>query len=237
MANSNANATVISNQYKDSNQYKLIEMILQKYGKEGEILQVIQEGRDLDLIHTSKDKQEKDQKDQKWGSNRWSAFQGECRRRALANSKPKMKRDRIKEIWNSEEYKQFHEEWDRVAKELNSGKSFKDIEMPAIPDLDDDYQAPPKRYEVLKAPRKLPPVEEAQERSKLPPVPMPPLIAGTNNPKTSFLENRLEQLEDEKALKKAEEDMASFCDALNTTRVEDEVPEVADVTVSVVEQH
>ena len=28
------NVTVISNQYKDSNQYKLTEMILQKYGKD-----------------------------------------------------------------------------------------------------------------------------------------------------------------------------------------------------------
>ena len=212
-----ASTMQITNSYKATNQYKLIEFILKKYGKEEDIHAIIQEGKDADLIHTSKqaDKQEKDSS-QKWGKNKWTTFQAECRRRALANCKPKMKRDRIKEIWNSEDYKQYHTDWERVAEQLNAGVSFKNVEMPLIPDLD-DFEAPKKEIQVQKPP------------ARLPPIPKPPASNPTSNPKSSFLENALERVEDEKAMRQAEEDIGEFCDALNSTRVEDEVPEVADV--------
>ena len=124
----------ISNQYKESKQYGLIMMILTKYGKEQDILDVIEEGKECGFIQKTGESSGKEKKPR--GPSRWSAYQGECKRRAAAEGKPHLKRDRMKEIWNSEDYKQFHEEWDRVAKELNSGKSFRDIEMPMIPGLD-----------------------------------------------------------------------------------------------------
>ena len=112
-------------------------MILAKYDKEEDLLEVIQEGKERGFIQKTGSESGKEKKER--GPSRWSAYQGECKRRAAAEGKPHLKRDRMKEIWNSEDYKQFHEEWDRVAKELNSGKSFREIVMPKIPDLDDDY--------------------------------------------------------------------------------------------------
>jgi len=212
-----ASTMQITNSYKGTNQYKLIEFILKKYGKEQDILAIIQEGKDADLIHTSKQVDNSVSKDNKWGKNKWTTFQAECRRRALANCKPKMKRDRIKEIWNSEDYKQYHTEWDTVAEKLNAGISFKEVNMPLIPDLDDDFEAPKKEIQVQKPP------------ARLPPIPKPPASNPTSNPKSSFLESALERVEDEKAMRQAEEDIGEFCEALNSTRVEDEVPEVADV--------
>ena len=57
---------------------------------------------------------------------------------AAAEGKPGLKRERIKEIWNSEDYQQYHTEWERVAGELNSGISFKDLKMPPIPGIDSE---------------------------------------------------------------------------------------------------
>ena len=131
-ANSTSNA--ISNQYKESKQFRLIEMILNKYGKEEDLLAVIEEGKERGFIQKTGSESGKEKKER--GPSRWSAYQGECKRRAAAEGKPGLKRDRMKEIWNSEDYQQFHNEWDRVAKELKSRKSFRDIEMPPIPDID-----------------------------------------------------------------------------------------------------
>lgn len=211
-----ASTMQITNSYKGTNQYKLIEFILKKYGKEHDLPVIIQEGKEADLIHTSK-VDNSVSKDNKWGKNKWTTFQAECRRRALANCKPKMKRDRIKEIWNSEDYKQYHTEWERVAEQLNAGKSFKELNMPPIPDLSDDFEVPKKEIQVQKPP------------TRLPPIPKPPAGINTAGPKTTFLEEKINQIEDEKVMRKAEEDIGNFCEALNTTRVEDEVPEVADV--------
>tara|TARA_B100000902_G_C27271321_1_gene896401 strand:- start:1418 stop:1813 length:396 start_codon:yes stop_codon:yes gene_type:complete len=130
MADSNG---TISNQYKASKQYQLIEMILQKYNKQDDIFDIIQQGKELGLIQKTGESSGKE-KTQRGGS-KWTAFQKECKRRSAAEGKPGLKRDRIKEIWNSDEYKIHHEEWDRVAQEFNRGKSYRDVSMPFIPDL------------------------------------------------------------------------------------------------------
>ena len=124
----------ISNQYKESKQYKLIELILKKYDKEDDIYDIIEQGKELGLIQKTGKSSGKEKKER--GASKWTAFQKECKRRAAAEGKPGLKQARIKEIWNSEEYSEQHSEWERVAEELNSGKSFKEVNMPKIPDID-----------------------------------------------------------------------------------------------------
>jgi len=136
MADTNVTTTVISNQYKESKQFKLIELILKKYGKEGDINDIIEQGKELGLIQKT-GKSSGKEKTQR-GASKWTAFQKECKRRAAAEGKPGLKQARIKEIWNSEDYSGQHSEWERVADELNSGKSFKEVSMPKIPDIDED---------------------------------------------------------------------------------------------------
>ena len=135
MAETNV-TTVISNQYKESKQFKLIELIVRKYGKEDDILGIIEQGKELGLIQKTGKSSGKEKTER--GASKWTAFQKECKRRAAAEGKPGLKRDRIKEIWNSEDYSEQHSEWERVADELNSGKSFKEVSMPKIPDIDED---------------------------------------------------------------------------------------------------
>jgi len=129
-----ANTNVISNQYKESKQFKLIELIARKYGKEDDIPDIIEQGKELGLIQKTGKSSGKEKTER--GASKWTAFQKECKRRAAAEGKPGLKRDRIKEIWNSEAYSEQHSEWERVASELNSGKSFKEISMPKIPGID-----------------------------------------------------------------------------------------------------
>ena len=124
----------ISNQYKESKQYKLIELILKKYDKEDDIYDIIELGKEQGLIQKSG--KESGKQSGPRGSSKWTAFQKECKRRAAAEGKPALKRDRIKEIWNSEDYKQYHIEWERVAEQLNAGVSFKEIPQPPIPGID-----------------------------------------------------------------------------------------------------
>ena len=131
MADSNG---TISNQYKSSKQYQLIEMILQKYNKNDDIYDIIEQGKELGLIQKTGKSSGKEKTER--GASKWTAFQKECKRRAAAEGKPGLKRDRIKEIWNSEAYSEQHSEWERVASELNSCKSFKEISMPKIPGID-----------------------------------------------------------------------------------------------------
>jgi hypothetical protein len=123
----------ISNQYKASKQYKLIQMIAKKYGKEEDINEIIEQGKELGLIQKTGVDSGKEHKPR--GASKWTAYQQECKRRAAAEGLSSLKRDRIKEIWNSDDYKSQQYEWERVAQELNSGKTFKEIDMPSIPGI------------------------------------------------------------------------------------------------------
>jgi len=122
----------VSATFNKSKTNQLILFILEKYGKEEEYDEIIQQALEQEMIKTSKPREtngnaatSSNKKTEK-GQSKWTAFQKWAKKWSAWNDTP-LDRNTMKEIYaayNEEQLK----EWERVARELNAGKDIREIE-------------------------------------------------------------------------------------------------------------
>lgn len=123
----------VSATFNKSKTNQLIQFILEKYGREEEYDEIIQQALEQELIKTSKPREtngnapatSSNKKTEK-GQSKWTAFQKWAKKWSAWNDTP-LDRNTMKEIYAAYDEQQL-KEWERVASELNAGKDIREIE-------------------------------------------------------------------------------------------------------------